>query len=130
MGLVMRIDCRDGALKFVEHLGLEESEVKLDSTDDSDVFIVTGGRFIGEPLRFRGDENGTVTGFNVAGFPGRKLVNQTARLAAGEASKSLEVPCWHRKRLRPVACPRSFLDSSVAALPQNDIVVSIFILTA
>jgi CubicO group peptidase (beta-lactamase class C family) len=51
-----------------------DSKIRLDPTDNPDVYIVTGDRYAGEELRFNRNPEGTVVGFHSAGFPARKLV--------------------------------------------------------
>jgi CubicO group peptidase (beta-lactamase class C family) len=53
--------------------------VTLDPTDDPAAFMVRGGRYSGELLRFTLAEDGTVTGFTASGFAFIRLVDAADR---------------------------------------------------
>jgi D-alanyl-D-alanine carboxypeptidase len=53
---------------------------ELDPTDETDAFLVKGGRLAGEVLTFSAADEGQVTGFKVGGFAMTRLVEATDRL--------------------------------------------------
>lgn len=74
--ILVRLEWREGRLTLV-WLD-EESHVAqqhLESTDDTDIFIVHGGRESGETLTFRRNASGAISGFTSGGWPQVKLMS-------------------------------------------------------
>ena len=67
-----RIEYRQGTLQMLLPQG--GPPIALTPTRDPDVFVPAAGRSVGEELRFRRDEHGSVTGFTAGGFPNDKLI--------------------------------------------------------
>ncbi len=78
LGMLGSVECRGGALMLRMPTGaLPGPElVRLDPTDRPEVFTVTAGRYAGEPLTFRTDEEGIVFGFVASGFAYRRLIER------------------------------------------------------
>ena len=66
---VVRVEWRDGQLTLV---GERDADV-LVATGDALVWTVRSGRLAGEAASFLADDQGVVTGLNVAGYPYRRL---------------------------------------------------------
>jgi D-alanyl-D-alanine carboxypeptidase len=64
------LDWRDGRLVYVEEGG---NAVPLEPTPDPDVYTITAGDGVGEPLYVRRRADGTVYAINAAGDPMRRL---------------------------------------------------------
>jgi CubicO group peptidase (beta-lactamase class C family) len=76
LGALVSIECRGGSLVLRMPPGaLPGPElIPLEATERPEVFIVTAGRYAGEPLTFRTEPNGSIGGFVASRFPFRRLV--------------------------------------------------------
>jgi CubicO group peptidase (beta-lactamase class C family) len=71
-GEVLRVEWRDGRLTLM-WAGTEPPFPWLEATDESDRFIVRGGRETGERAEFERDTHGRVIGVTVASYPLERL---------------------------------------------------------